>query len=145
MNIATFLTRDLREQDHKSYVASYCAKEELVILWIFSHKLCQWKWFSKVFFCRQFPIYGISKIWIKSTLKLVVPNIAEAQQGNHIILISSVKWSFTSTVKFHKVCYSLASNLCRPSHIADIPQSNYQLNIIQAQVSTVDNMNSEMN
>ena len=31
MNIATYLTQDLREQGHKSYVTSYQANEELVI------------------------------------------------------------------------------------------------------------------
>ena len=41
MNIATFSTRDLREQGRKSYVVSYWANEELVISRMFSHKLCQ--------------------------------------------------------------------------------------------------------
>ena len=39
MNIAAFSTRDLREQDRKSYVASYRANKELVILRMFSRKL----------------------------------------------------------------------------------------------------------
>ena len=41
MNIATFSTRDLREQGRKSYVVSYWANKELVIPRMFSHKLCQ--------------------------------------------------------------------------------------------------------
>ena len=41
MDIATFSTRDLREQGRKSYVASYRANEELVITRMFSRKLCQ--------------------------------------------------------------------------------------------------------
>ena len=40
MNIATFLTRDLQEQDHKSYVASHRANEELVVPQMLSCKLC---------------------------------------------------------------------------------------------------------
>ena len=38
MNIATFSTRDLQEQDRKSYVASYGANKELVILQMFSRE-----------------------------------------------------------------------------------------------------------
>ena len=41
MNIATFSTQDLREQGHKSYVATYQANEELVILQMFSRELRQ--------------------------------------------------------------------------------------------------------
>ena len=41
MNIATFLTQDLREQAHKSYVVSYQVNEELVILRMFSRELHQ--------------------------------------------------------------------------------------------------------
>ena len=41
MNIATFLAWNLQEKGRKSYVASYWANEELVILQIFSRKLRQ--------------------------------------------------------------------------------------------------------
>ena len=41
INTATFSTRDLRDQGRKSYVASYWAKEELVIPLIFSSELRQ--------------------------------------------------------------------------------------------------------
>ena len=41
MKIATFSTRDLQEQCHKSYVASYQANKELVISRMFSRKLRQ--------------------------------------------------------------------------------------------------------
>ena len=41
MKIATFSTRDLQEQCHKSYVASYRVNEELVISRMFSHELRQ--------------------------------------------------------------------------------------------------------
>ena len=41
MNIATFSTRDLREQGCKFYVTSYHANEELVIPQMFSHELRQ--------------------------------------------------------------------------------------------------------
>ena len=41
MNIATFSTRDLREQGCKPYVTSYHANEELVIPQMFSHELLQ--------------------------------------------------------------------------------------------------------
>ena len=41
LNIATFSTCDLREQGHKSYVASYRANKELVIPRMFSHELRQ--------------------------------------------------------------------------------------------------------
>ena len=48
MNITTFSTQDLREQAHKSYEASYQANNEwLVIPQMFSHKLHQWRWFTK--------------------------------------------------------------------------------------------------
>ena len=59
MNIATFSTRDLWEQGCKSYVASYRANEGLVIPWMFSRELRQWRWFTKVFFQGRFPIYGM--------------------------------------------------------------------------------------
>ena len=39
MNIATFLTQDLQEQDRESYVAAYWVNKELVILRMFSCKL----------------------------------------------------------------------------------------------------------
>ena len=61
MKIATFSTRDLQEQCRKSYVASYQAYKELVILWMFSRELHQWRWFTKVFFCERFPIYSTLK------------------------------------------------------------------------------------
>ena len=41
MNIATFSNWDLREQGHKSYVASYRVNEELVIPQMFSRELRQ--------------------------------------------------------------------------------------------------------
>ena len=41
MNNATFSTRDLRQQGHKSYVASYHANEEWVIPQMFSRELRQ--------------------------------------------------------------------------------------------------------
>ena len=41
MRIAAFTTRDLQEQCHKFYVASYWAKKELVISQIFSSELSQ--------------------------------------------------------------------------------------------------------
>ena len=41
MDITTFSTLDVREQDRKSYVASYRANEELVILRMISCELCQ--------------------------------------------------------------------------------------------------------
>ena len=41
IDIATFSTRDLREQVRKSYVASYRANEELVISRMFSRELRQ--------------------------------------------------------------------------------------------------------
>ena len=58
MNIATFSTQDFRERGCKSYVAGYWSNKQLVIPWMFSHKLLQWRWFAKVFFRRRFPIYG---------------------------------------------------------------------------------------
>ena len=60
MDITTFSTLDLREQGHKSYVASYQVNEELVILRMFSCELRQWRWFAKDFFHERFPIYGIT-------------------------------------------------------------------------------------
>ena len=41
MNIATFSTRDLREQGCNSYVASYRANKELAISQMFYHELYQ--------------------------------------------------------------------------------------------------------
>ena len=41
MHIATFSTQDLREQVCKSYVASYQANKELVIMQMFSRELYQ--------------------------------------------------------------------------------------------------------
>ena len=41
LKIATFSTQDLQEQCHNSYVASYRANEELMILQMFSHELRQ--------------------------------------------------------------------------------------------------------
>ena len=43
------------------YVASYRANKKLVVLQMFSCKLRQWRWFTTVFFHRQFPIYSIAQ------------------------------------------------------------------------------------
>ena len=41
MNVATFSTRNLREQGRKSYEASYRVNEELVIPRMLSCEICQ--------------------------------------------------------------------------------------------------------
>ena len=66
MNIATFSSWDLWEC-YKSYVASYWANKELVNPQMFSCKLCQWRWFAKVFFRERFPIY-ITSLCFKDIL-----------------------------------------------------------------------------
>ena len=70
MDITSFSILDVREQGHKSYVASYCANEESMIPGMFSRELRQWKRFAKDFLRKRFPIYSslLGRAWASPTL-----------------------------------------------------------------------------
>ena len=104
------LNSGLQEQGSKSYVASYQTDGQLVIPRMFSRKLRQWRWFEKVFFCRQFPIYGI---WCHYYISLwiIVLSLVE------IICFNTKIYQCTSSnaTAYSSMCKeSMAITCCRP-------------------------------